>query len=415
MKTNLLTIALSFLSVIAVAQKKEIRDAGKAIDDGNFSEAKNYLSQAEPNLAEVNDNYKSDFYLYKGQAYLGKGDNVSLEDLQTAADAFKKAQEMGSDKAAQGLSSVTNSLVQAAINDQNAQKYADAAKKLYAGYQMNTKDTIYLYYAASDAVNAKDYKTALDYYETLRDLGFTGVETQYVATNKETGKEEAMNKTQRDLMVKSGQYINPQDKKTEPKNGEIAKNIALIYIDQGENDKAIKAMEAAKAANPGDMALLQAEANMYYKMGKKDKYHELMENLVEKNPNDPTAFYNLGVTSFEMGDAESAIKYYKKALELDPSMTDARLNIAAAILSKEQGIVEQMNKLGMSKEDTKKYDELSEKRKGIYKDALPYLEKVMEADPNNVEAIRTTMNIYYQLGQNDKADALQEKLNAQQK
>jgi hypothetical protein len=56
-------------------------------------------------------------------------------------------------------------------------------------------------------------------------------------------------------------------------------------------------------------------------------------------------------------------------------------NIAAAILSKESGLVEQMNSLGMSKADTKKYDELAEERKVIYREALPYLEKVMEMDP----------------------------------
>ena len=411
MKTKFFTIALSFLSVVAIAQKKEIRDAGKAIEKGSYAEAKTLLQQAEPNLSSVNDRFQTDFYLYKGQAYLGTGENASVQDLQAAAEAFKKAQELGSNEAADGLAAVTNALVQSAINDQNAEKYSSAAEKLYTGYQMNKQDTVYLYYAASNAINAQDYDTALKYYETLRDLGYTGIETEYVATNKETGEEEVMNQAQRDLMVKSGEYINPQDRKTPAKNGEIAKNIALIHISQGNEDKAIAAMEDAKKANPGDISLLQSEADMYYRMGDKDKYRQIMETIVEKDPNNPTLFYNLGVTAFEAGDHETAIKHYKKALELDPSMADARLNIAAAILSQEASIVEEMNSLGMSKADTKKYDELGEKRKELYREALPYLEKVMENDPNNREATRTTMNIYYQLGENEKADALQQKLN----
>ena len=411
MKTKILTIALSFLTLVTIAQKREIRDAGKAIDKGSYAEAKAFLNQAEPNLAEANSSYETDFYLYKGQAYLGTGENTSVADLMIAAEAFKKAQGLGSDEAADGLSAITNSLVQSAIKDQNAEKYDKAAEKLYAGYQLNNKDTLYLYFAASNSINAGDYDTALKYYEELKGLGYTGIETQYVAVNKETGEEEVMSKVQRDLMVKSGEYLNPEDREVASKEGEIAKNIALIYIDQGKNDKAIAAIDAAKLANPDDISLLQSEADMYYKLGDKEKYKALMEGIVERDPNNPTIYYNLGVTSYEIGNTEAAIKYYNKALELNPKLVEARLNIAAAILSGESAIVEEMNGLGLSKADAKKYDELAEQRKGLYRKALPYLEKVMEDNPENVEAIRTTMNIYYQLAESEKAAVLQEKLN----
>jgi len=410
MKTNLLSVALSFASIVAIAQKKEIKDAGKAVDKGSYAEAKSYLSQAEPMLSQANDNYKTDYYLYKGQAFLGTGENSSLSDLMTASEAFKKAKEMGSDKAEDGLASVTNALVQSAINDQNTENYSEAAKKLYAGYQMNNQDTLYLYYAASNAVNAKEFDTALKYYESLKELGYSGVETQYIAVNKETNEEEIMNKAQRDIMVKSGDYIKPEDRVTEDKTGEIAKNIALIYIEKGDNDKAIAAINDAKAANPNDVNLLQAEANMYYQMGDKAKYKAIMEEILSKDSKNPTLYYNLGVTAYEMGDNKAAVEYYKKALELNPKMTEARLNIAAAILAKEAGIVEQMNGLGMSKADTKKYDELAEERKQVYSEALPFLEQVIENDPKNVDAIRTSMNIYYQLGENEKAEALKAKI-----
>jgi tetratricopeptide (TPR) repeat protein len=413
MKKNILSIGLSLLSIVAIAQKKEIRDAGRAIDNGSFAEAKALLTQAESLLGEANDNAKEDFYVYKGKAYLGTGEGGTVKDLMTAADAFKKAKELGEDEAAaEGLARVTSSLIQSAIDDQNAEKYDMAAEKLYAGYQLNPNDTLYLYFAASNAVSAKDYDTALKYYEDLVDLKYTGIETQFVAINKETGEEEVMPKAQRDLMVKSGEYTMPQDKVTDSKAGEITKNIALIYIEQGRDEEAILALEAAKAANPDDTSLMQTEADMYYRMGRKDKYQELMVEIIAQDPTNGTLYYNLGVTAFEMGDSDGAIGYYKKAIEFSPEMTEARLNIAAAILSKEAKIVEEMNTLGMSKADGKKYDELAENRKGIYREALPYLEKVMENDPKNKEAIRTTMNIYYQIGDTEKAEALQAKLTA---
>ncbi|OEY73849.1 tetratricopeptide repeat protein [Salegentibacter salarius] len=412
MKTNIFTVALSFLSVAAVAQKSEIRDAGDAVEDGNYAEAKTELQTAESMLSEANEKWTERFYLYKGQAYLGSGENASLEDLETAAEAFQKAQELGNEEeAVQGFDQVRNALVQSAINDQNTEDFESASDKLYYSYQLNKQDTLYLYYAAANSLNGQDYATALEYYKDLKELGFDGSGVEYVATNVETGEEEIMStKEQRDIMLKTGEYENPQDRKIPSKKGEIAKNIALIYIQQGEDEKAIDAIKDAKAENPDNIALLQAEADVYYRMGNKEKYNELMQEMVKKNPNDPNVYYNLGVTAAELGDNEKAIEYYKQALEIDPEMTNARMNIVVAILAKERDIIDEMNELGMSKEDNKRYEELEEERKEIYEQAVPYLEKVIESDPENVNVIRTAINIYNQLGEEEKAAELKARL-----
>jgi tetratricopeptide (TPR) repeat protein len=365
-------------------------------------------------LEGAKDREKADYYYYKGQAFLGTGENVPVEDLKTAGEAFKKAKEFGKSEAEEGLANVTNALVRSAIDDQNAEKYSKAAEKLYAGYQISKKDTVYLYFAASNAVNAGDYDTALKYYENLRDMGYTGIETQYIAVSKETGEEEVMTREQRDLLVKTGQYVDPEDRVTPSRAGEIIKNMALIYMSEGEEEKALTAIEEAKKANPDDIALRQAEADLYYKMGNKQKYRELMQEVVNMDPDNANLYYNLGVSAYETGDIDAAINYYKKALELQPDMNNARLNIVAAILSQEEEIVNEMNSLGLSKADTEKYDKLAEKRKELYRRSLPYLEELLDRAPENMEALRTTMNIYYQLGENKKAEKLQEKITALQ-
>ncbi|WP_282018235.1 tetratricopeptide repeat protein [Salegentibacter mishustinae] len=412
MKTNIFTVALSFLSVAAVAQKSEIRDAGDAVEDGNYAEAKTELQTAESMLSEANEKWTERFYLYKGQAYLGNGENASLEDLEIAAEAFQKAQELGNEEeAVQGFEQVRNALVQSAINDQNTEDFENASDKLYYSYQLNKQDTLYLYYAAANSLNGQDYATALEYYKDLKELGYDGSGVEYLATNVETGEEEIMStKEQRDIMLKTGEYENPQERKIPSKKGEIAKNIALIYIQEGEDEKAIDAIKDAKAENPDNIALLQAEADVYYRMGNKEKYNELMQEMVKKNPNDPNVYYNLGVTAAELGDNEKAIEYYKQALEIDPEMTNARMNIVVAILAKERAIIDEMNGLGMSKEDNKRYEELEEERKEIYEQAVPYLEKVIESDPENENVIRTAINIYNQLGEQEKAAELKARL-----
>lgn len=414
MKTNIFTVALSLFTLLAVAQKREIRNAGKAIDDGNYSEAIAELEKAENALNDANDRWKGNFYLYKGQAYLGDGTEVTVEDMLTAADAFEQAMALGNKDAEAGLDQVRNALVQSAVEDQNSENFESAAEKLYTSYQINEQDTVYLYYAAANSLNAQDYDTALEYYQSLRDIGYDGATTEYLAINTETGEQEVMPKEQRDLMVKTGQYTDPEDREVPSKKGEIAKNIALIYISQEKNEEAIAAMEEAKRENPDDILLLQAEADMFYRMGDKEKYNELMRKVLEKNPDDPAIYYNLGVTTADLGDTEGAIDFYEKALELDPTMNEARMNIVVAILAKERELIDEMNQLGMSKKDNERYEELEEERLEIYEEVMPYLEEVIEHDPDNVEAIRTAMNIYSALDEEEKAQEMKALLEAKQ-
>ena len=393
-------------TVVAFAQKKEIRKAEKAVEDGQFVEAKNFLNQAESQLQDAKEKDQATFYLTKGYAYLGTGEEVSAADLITAAEAFKQAQTLGESEAQDGISKVSMALVNLAIADQQAERFAEASEKLITSYELNKQDTAYLYFAASNAVNAQDYDKALEYYLELQDMDYTGIETHYTAVNKESGQVETMSKDQRDLLVKTGTYSDPKDEVTESRKGEIAKNIALIYIHKGENEKAIAAMESAKAENPGDTSLLLSEADMYYQLGDMAKYKELIEQVVEQDPNNPVLYYNLGVTTAEMGDTEKAMEYYQKAIELDPEMINAYNNLALMTIDKRGPLVEEMNNLGMTAADNKRYAELEEEIKVIYGDALGYLQKVYELDPSRVETARTMMNIYSLLGEEEKAAEL---------
>ncbi|MBP2832784.1 tetratricopeptide repeat protein [Aquimarina sp. U1-2] len=419
MKTKFIVVLLVMISTVGFSQKQALKSASKALKSGDIEAASTALKTAEGELEAADEKQKAQYYFLKGQV-LASNSADSLDKIEQAATAYNKTIELeqasGNSKfsaeANQKLLALRQSLIESAIKDQNAKNYKGASDKLYLGYTTNKVDTTYLYYAAGNAVNAKDYDTALKYYEELKTLGFQGVTVEYVATNKETGKVEPFDAKQtRDLSVKSGSYIKPEDRKSPAKSGEIAKNIALIYINQGKDEEAMKALEDAKKENPNDAALMQAEADVYYKLGNIEKYKELMEQIVANDPENPDLLYNLGVSASRLGDNDQAVAYYKKALELKPDYSAAQINIAAAILGKEKSIVDEMNNLGTSSKDYKRYDELKEKRMDIYRTAVPYLEGALESKPDNLEALRTLMNIYYQLD-DPKADEVKSKLEA---
>lgn len=413
MKTKFLfVIALAF-GISAFAQKKEVKAIQKAIKSGSYGEAKNLVGAAEALMGSMDDKTKENFLLAKAQAYLGV-DNKNAADLKVAAASYDELKGTKYDaEAKKGISNVVVAMINSAIDDQNTQNYKSAVSKLADAYNYSKKDTIYLYYAASNAVNGKDYDTALKYYNQLTELKFSGIETLYYATNAETNKEDKFPSIQdRDVAVLTKSHIKPVEKKSESKRGEIAKNIALIYMSQGKNEEALEAMASARAENPDDIMLIRSEANIYLEMEQLDKYKATMNEVLEKDPNNPEIYYNIGVGEDKLGNKEEAIKNYEKAISLNPKYAAAYNNIGALILSEERAIVDEMNSLGTSNADYDKYEKLKEKRQDLYKSAAPYLEKALENrtgaedTARKIQLANTLYGIYQQLGETSKADAM---------
>ncbi len=403
-------------AAITFAQKKEIKKADRELSKENYSQALLELDAAEKLLGAADNETRAWFYIVKGEALMGAANKTNYGQLKSSAEALLKAEELDTkhtykERLVAAKNNLRVELVNSAIDDQNKTNYDLAADKLVNAYNVSKADTSYLYYAAGNLVNGKHYNEALKLYEQLMELGFTGVQMQYLAANKETGKEDMFgSKEERDMAVKYGTYVSPVDRMSQSVLPDILQKLTLIYIQNGDNEKAVAVMKKAREANPDDTALMRSEADLAYKMGDMKKYNEVMEQIVKSDPNNPELYYNLGVSATQVGELEKAKSYYLKALELRPNYSFALINMAGTILQNEGKIIEEMNGLGNSAADNKRYDELKEQRKKMYEEALPYLERASETAPDNVEVVRTMMNMYSQLGMNDKFKATKARL-----
>ncbi len=63
---------------------------------------------------------------------------------------------------------------------------------------------------------------------------------------------------------------------------------------------------------------------------------EFQESFLHENPNSAKTYYNLGVLYYFQGKAETAIDSYKKALEIDPNLSDAHKSLGEIYAVREQ-------------------------------------------------------------------------------
>ena len=423
MRIIIFTILIT-LGFYSQAQKKELRKIDKLILESFFEEAKDELDTSKSLILSSEEKYKAQFYFYDAKV------SNELEDFKTAISSLNSLLKINKliyptkvEKEYENLSVIiSNSVVNAAVKDNQDGNFLDAADKLIMAYEMD-KDQYkdYLYFAAGSAVNGKDYNSALEYYLMLKDMGYTGIIEEYFVTNNDTGVEEKVSKTEFDLLKSSKDYSNPRTGQTESRFPEIVKNIALIYVQQGKNDIAEKAIKEARNIQPDDVSLLLNEADLYIRISNnadnedeallyRNKFKDLMQKAIELDPNNGILYYNLGVIYAEQGELELAKEKYIQAIALIPDYVDAYLNLVSVILEDEIKIVEEMNNLGNSNKDNQRYDELKVEREDLYKECVPLLEELIKVSPENIDALNTLKNIYGVLGNNEAFMQLKAKI-----
>ena len=399
----LITISITHFSF---SQKKELKTVEKLIKSNNYTEAINILESLNDLIDSADDKTRSKFYYLSGLADYQNGES-SFENKLSSIENFNNAKEIeeeGSKIYSTKIDDILTNLFNSFVNDSRSalenKDYELSYKSLEAAYNVSKRDTLYLYNAALVATEAKSYDVALNFYEKLIDLGYTGISINYYATEKESGKEQVFQDMKsRDFSVNVlTTHISPRDEMAKSVEIDILRSIAAIYRTKEDFDNSLKFLEKAKSIDPLDINLILLESNIRWEMGEVDMYQSLITKALEIEPNNVDLIFNLGVVNADKGDHEKAVDYYNKAIAMDPSYTKAYLNAAALTLEKEGAIIEEMNSLGMSTADYNRYDELKIERENLYRSAIPYLEKVYELENDNLNAARTLKNIFSALG-----------------
>ncbi len=423
---NIILIIFLSLCFNIQAQKKELRKIDKLVTESFFKEANSELQNFKSLILSSEDKYKAQFYFYDAKVSneIDEYENAinSLNELNKLNPTSNLPSKLQIDYSNLSLI-IANDIVNAAIKDNQEENYLEGAKKLIMAYEMDKEEYIdYLYFAAGSAVNGRDYDLSLEYYLKLKNMNYTGIVDEYYVTNVESGIEEKVaNQTEYELLKNSNDYTNPRIGQTQSRFPEIVKNIALIYLQQDKIDLAKEAIREAREVQPNDVTLLLNEADLFIRLSNaakndeemliyRNKFKESMKIAIEIEPENGILYYNLGVISSRENEVDDAENYYLKAISFKPDYTDAYLNLYNIYKGKDEAITQQMDKLGFSKEDTKRYDEFKKLRQIEWKKVLPIFENWYEIDSKNIDCLKILSGINNVIGNDEISKNYQAKI-----
>jgi choline-sulfatase len=111
------------------------------------------------------------------------------------------------------------------------------------------------------------------------------------------------------------------------RTGWLYSRLAYLYLQQGNRDKAIASYEKAAQLNPSDFESLSDLAMAYLDTGKVADAERVYKWILTTGEEYAPAYNGLGLASIRKQDLSAARGYFEKAVQLDPDLLEAQLNL----------------------------------------------------------------------------------------
>lgn len=192
-------------------------------------------------------------------------------------------------------------------------------------------------------------------------------------------------------------------------NANLAYKLAVQEKFDGEQyEEALEVANIAKEKFPEDIDLIITEANIYLKLEDNENTVKTLEYLMNIDDKNPSIFFAAGASYDVLGNNDKAMDAYKKAIELDPDYFDPNYNLGALYVNKAAEIQEKMNALPLDAVD--EYNAKKIEMEDFLKQALPYLEKADEIQPDDQYTLNSLKEIYSRLKMYDKVKEINARL-----
>ena len=383
----MILLAVLLTANVMMAQKKDRTDAFMYNKNGQYAKAMASIEKCvnHEQFAGMKPNDQAQAWLYRAAIYqniIQSGDEALMAQAPNALEivyeslmnCMKNPEYLNDNKQEiyQRVGNVMNTYYTKGADDYNTGKFAEAAPMFKKAYDIakslgSSDANDMLNFAATSALRAEDYATALGYFNELKNNGVDGVD--------------------------------------------VYKHLAACYNGMGDSENAMAMINAGLEKDPSDANLILEKVNAYLKEGKGAEAVADLNKLHELDPENAQLLFVLGTiygdeNNKDVYDTDKAKQYYEQALAINPDYSDATYNLGVLYTVMANKYIKQANDItGVSKAELEQYNSLIEQANELLRTGLPYLQQVYEAQPSD-EVKSVLRSIYVQLKMMDEVKAL---------
>ena len=367
---NIFAIVFIAAASVAVAQKQVV-SAYNANKSGDYKAAAGYIEEA---ITIEKAALKDKTWRYRGEIYLNIANDSALvvefpNALWVAKESYTKAKELDTKgnyerEIITGLGLVQTTAGNQGITDYTTENYTGAAAKFDLSAEVagmfDVIDTMAVFNAALCYEKSGDVDLAVTRYKTCGGYGYQ-VPNVYLF-------------------------------------------VANLLRQDGRVEEALTELQAARELFPREQSLIIEELNIYLENKDYERAESNLKLAAEGDPTNEILWFSLGSVYDNLGKTELAAEAYLKALEINVTYFDANYNLGAMYFNEAvQGInaANDMWKPRMTKAESAEQKALEDAAKEKFIEARPFLETAHEANPEDIDTIRSLRDIYARTGEDD--------------
>lgn len=360
-----------------------------------FVDAAYEQMQAKEKEGEVIKSKNSEkIYTYRGMIYYDLSNEqegeAKFEYIEIATEMLSKERSIsspGSDnynKATRYMKMISNKYYNLCGDMYGEQKYSEALKM--AEKSIATREALGetfqdgYYNAALSASMAEEHEKAIKYFDILID-------------DKKYGDEKS-----RPLLYSKKTYAQKQ---------------------LGLNDEAFATIQAGRKEFPSDRDLFTAEVDYYLQTGRTQEAFDNIDKLIDAEPENALYRALKGDLYGELANHKKdgkqkaemylkGIESYNKAIKINADYLHAYFNAGVYYINLANEVGKERNELGIKELDKDK--ELKAKEDDYYAEAVKMFEACTTINPEDPAAYDALRKIYFNLGEMEKSDEMQKKI-----
>lgn len=378
---------------IAFGQKNVRQTASNYLKSGKLDKAVEAINQCVLDPSTAQD---AKAWLLRGNIYLEiantkdeKFKALDSDPLTKALESYKKSVEFDAkkefyDEIVAKLNWQRNNYYNLAVDNYNNKQFKDAMLNFARGAEVmelaNVDDTVSILNAATCASLANEKEASKSYY----------------------------------LKLLKANYNSPT----------VYMTLSDIYRQDKDSANALKYVRMGQQLYPNDLRLFLAETNIYLTFNSTEKALNNLKVAMAKDSTNYSVAFALGTiydqvsndTTRSAAEREkaftNAVSAYSNSIRLNPEYFEGSYNLGALYVNKAAAINDEANRLPL--DETAKFDKLKAEADGYLERAMPYLEKAITLQPDDLNTLFTLKQIYARTNKPDKVKEVQEKINAAQ-